>query len=90
MLLIRFCRDDRIRIHQPCHDLQIKFTRPVERSEFVAYGDGIGELDGRRCLLEWKTSSSRYPEEPERQLSRYAVNHEHVRRPREISHRVKV
>jgi hypothetical protein len=27
--------------------------------------DAIGELDGTRCLLEWKTSSSRYPEEPD-------------------------
>ena len=26
--------------------------------------DAIGELDGKRCLLEWKTTSSRYPEEP--------------------------
>jgi hypothetical protein len=24
----------------------------------------IGQFDGSRCLLEWKTSSSRYPEEP--------------------------
>ena len=23
-----------------------------------------GKLDGKRCLLEWKTTSSRYPEEP--------------------------
>jgi hypothetical protein len=31
----------------------------------VAYIDAIGKLDGKRCLLEWKTSSSRYPEEPD-------------------------
>ena len=31
----------------------------------VAYIDAIGQLDGTRCLLEWKTTSSRYPEEPE-------------------------
>jgi hypothetical protein len=36
----------------------------VGKSEFVAYIDGIGKLDGTRCLLEWKTSSARYPEEP--------------------------
>jgi len=65
MLLIRFCQDNRIQIHQPHRNLQIKFTRPVGRNEFVAYVDGIGNLDGTRCLLEWKTSSSRYPEEPE-------------------------
>jgi hypothetical protein len=65
MLLIRFCQENRIRISQPRRKLQIKFTRQVGRNEFVAYIDGIGELDGKRCLLEWKTSASRYPEEPE-------------------------
>ena len=65
MLLTRFCQDDRIRIPQPRRNLQIKFTRAVASSEFVAYVDGIGKLDGTHCLLEWKTSSSRYPEEPE-------------------------
>ena len=65
MLLTRFCQEDRIRVHQPRRNLQIKFTRPVARTEFVAYVDGIGKLDGTRCLLEWKTSSSRYPEEQE-------------------------
>ena len=64
-LLDRFCQDDRIRIRQPrCH-LQIKFTRPIPgKSDFVAHIDAIGKLDGKRRLLEWKTTSSRYPEEP--------------------------
>ncbi len=65
LLLTRFCQDDRVRIPQPRRNLQIKFTRPIARNDFVAYIDGIGRLDGRRCLLEWKTSSLRYPEEPE-------------------------
>ncbi len=66
MLLDRFCQDDRIRIRQPRRSLQIKFTRPVAgNNEFVAYVDAIGKLDGTGCLLEWKTTSSRYPEEPE-------------------------
>ena len=26
--------------------------------------DAIGHLDGTPCLMEWKTTSSRYPEEP--------------------------
>jgi hypothetical protein len=64
-LLIRFCQDNRIRIAQPCRNLQIKFHRRIGRNEFVAYIDGIGQLDGKRCLLEWKTSASRYPEEPQ-------------------------
>ena len=65
-LLDRFCQDDRIRIRQPRRNLQIKFTRQVSRkNDFVAYIDAIGKLDGTRCLLEWKTTSSRYPEEPD-------------------------
>ena len=70
MLLTRFCQDDRIQVPQPRRNLQIKFTRPVAgKNDFVAYIDAIGKLDGTRCLLEWKTSSSRYPEEPEGLLS---------------------
>ena len=66
MLLTRFCQDDRVQVHQPRRNLQIKFNRPVAgKNDFVAYVDAIGKLDGKRCLLEWKTSSSRYPEEPE-------------------------
>ena len=70
MLLTRFCQDDRIQVPQPRRNLQIKFTRPIAgKNDFVAYVDAIGKLDGTRCLLEWKTSSSRYPEEPEGLLS---------------------
>src|SRR5437762_1198528 len=29
-----------------------------------AFEDAIGHLDGARCLLEWKTTSSRYAEVP--------------------------
>lgn len=64
-LLERFCQEDRVRIPQPRQNLQIKFVRPVSGSnEFVSYIDAIGRLDGRGCLLEWKTSSCRYSEEP--------------------------
>src|SRR5881396_700965 len=64
-LLDRFCQDDRVRIRQPRRNLQIKFTRPVSgNNDFVAYIDAIGRLDDRGCLLEWKTTASRYPEEP--------------------------
>ena len=69
-LLERFVQDDRVRIRQPQRNVQVKFRRPVsEASEFVAYVDAIGRLDGVRCLLEWKTTSSRYPEEPNGLLS---------------------
>ena len=70
MLLTRFCQDDRVKVLQPQRNLQVKFTRPVgDKNDFVAYIDAIGKLDGTRCLLEWKTSSSRYPEEPDGLLS---------------------
>ena len=70
VLLTRFCQDDRVRVCQPQRNLQVKFTRPLkEGNDFVAYIDAIGKLDGKRCLLEWKTSSSRYPEEPQGLLS---------------------
>src|SRR6266705_797577 len=65
-LVERFCQDDRIRIRQPRRNLQIKFMRPVsEKNDFVAYVDAIGKLDGTRGLIEWKTTSSRYAEEPD-------------------------
>ncbi|PYV80397.1 MAG: hypothetical protein DMG96_00740 [Acidobacteria bacterium] len=64
-LLDRFCQENRVRIRQPRRNLQIKFVRPLSGgNEFVAYIDAIGRLDNCGCLLEWKTSSSRYPEEP--------------------------
>jgi hypothetical protein len=70
MLLTRFCQDNRVQVPQPQRNLQVKFTRPIgERNDFVAYIDAIGNLDGTPCLLEWKTSASRYPEEPEGLLS---------------------
>ena len=70
MLLTHFCQDNRVEIRQPRRNLQVKFTRPMdEKNDFVAYIDAIGKLDGTRCLLEWKTSSSRYPEKPEGLLS---------------------
>src|SRR5512135_2406013 len=65
-LLERFVQDDRVRIRQPRRNLQIKFTRTLPNgNDFVAYVDAIGQLDGTRCLLEWNTTASRYPEEPD-------------------------
>jgi len=65
-LLERFIQEDRVRVGQPRKNLQIKFTRPLaDGNEFVAYVDALGKLDGTSCLLEWKTTSSRYREEPD-------------------------
>ena len=65
-LLERFAQDDRVRIPRPRRNLQIKFGRPIGKTnEFVAYIDAIGQLDGVRSVIDWKTSAARYPEQPE-------------------------
>jgi hypothetical protein len=69
-LLQKFAQDDRVLVRNPRKDLQIKFLRMMtEDSEFVAYLDAIGEIDGVRCLIDWKTTTSRYPESPDGLLS---------------------
>ena len=65
-LLERLAQDDRIRIDQPDRNMQVKLVRSVsDRNDFVAYVDAVGTLDGKGCLLEWKTTTARYPEEPD-------------------------
>jgi hypothetical protein len=64
-LLERLAQDDRIEISQPSPNMQIKLVRSLPNgNDFAAYVDAIGKLDGNSCLLEWKTTTSRYPEEP--------------------------
>ena len=64
-LLQRFVQDNRVRIPRPKQDLQIKVIRELPNgNEFVAYIDAIGELDGTRCLMDWKTTGSRYSDSP--------------------------
>jgi hypothetical protein len=65
-LLERLAQDNRIRIPRPRRNLQLKLLRPLPNgNDFVAYIDAVGTLDGKRCLLEWKTTTARYAEEPE-------------------------
>jgi PD-(D/E)XK nuclease superfamily protein len=69
-LLERFAQDNRVYIPQPQQNLQIKVVRELPNSnQFVSYIDAIGELDGLRCLMDWKVTGSRYPEEPAGLLS---------------------
>ena len=69
-LLEHFARDNRVRIHAPQQNLQIKFARGLPGGhEFIAYLDAIGELDGQPSVIDWKTTTSRYSEEPEGLLS---------------------
>jgi hypothetical protein len=65
-LLERLAQDDRIQIDRPQHNMQVKLVRPLSNgNDFVAYLDAVGTLDGKPSLLEWKTTTARYPEEPE-------------------------
>jgi hypothetical protein len=64
-LLERFVQDSRVQIRQPWSQQQIPCTRRLgSGNSFVAFIDALGELDGTACVLEWKTSSACYPEEP--------------------------
>ena len=52
-------------VSRPKENLQLKAVRELPNAnQFIAYIDAIGELDGVRCVMDWKTTSSRYPEEP--------------------------
>jgi hypothetical protein len=69
-LLHLFAQEDRVRIPNPNKNLQVKMTRSLpSANQFVSYIDAMGELDGERRILDWKTTTSRYPEEPEGLLS---------------------
>jgi hypothetical protein len=64
-LLERFVQDGRVQVPRPRSQQQVQVTRKLAFSNsFVGFIDAIGELDGIPCVLEWKTSSARYPEEP--------------------------
>jgi hypothetical protein len=65
-LLERLAQDDRIQVRHPQKNMQVKFLRSLpDGSQFVAYIDALGDLDSKPCLLEWKTTTARYSEEPE-------------------------
>jgi hypothetical protein len=69
-LLELFAQDNRVHIPEPQQNLQIKVVRELPNAnKFISYIDAIGELDGQRCLIDWKTTTSRYPEEPAGLLS---------------------
>jgi CRISPR/Cas system-associated exonuclease Cas4 (RecB family) len=64
-LLERFAQDDRVRIRRPKKNLQVKLNRSLPGGgDFVSYIDAIGEIDGTKCIIDWKTTTSRYPEQP--------------------------
>ena len=64
-LLERFARDSRVTIPVPQKNLQPKLLRTLPGGDtFVSYLDAIGELDGQKCIIEWKTTTTRYQEQP--------------------------
>ncbi len=65
-LLELFAQHDRVEIRSPSRNLQIKVSRPLSAtSQFVAYVDAFGYVDGTRCVIDWKTTAARYPDQPE-------------------------
>ena len=69
-LIQRFVQQDRIRIQDPRKHLQMKLVRALDGgNEFVCYLDAVGTLDGTPCIIDWKTTTSRYPEAPVGMLS---------------------
>ena len=69
-LLQRFAQEDRIAIRNPHENLQVKIPRALSGGhQFIAYIDAIATLDGRLCIVDWKTTTSRYPSAPEGVLS---------------------
>jgi hypothetical protein len=69
-LLQQFVQQDRVRIENPQKNLQVKVARVLKGGhEFVSYLDAVGTLDGLPCIIDWKTTTSRYPEAPTGMLS---------------------
>ncbi len=65
-LLELFAQHDRVEIRYPKRNLQIKVSRPLSAtSQFVGYVDAFGYVEGTRCVIDWKTTAARYPDEPE-------------------------
>jgi hypothetical protein len=65
-LLQKFAQDDRVQVLRPQENLQVKLLRTLPgNNEFVSYIDALGTLDGKAYLIDWKTTTSRYAEEPQ-------------------------
>jgi PD-(D/E)XK nuclease superfamily len=64
-LLEIFVGQDRVAIRYPRRNLQVRVEERLSAtSQFVGYIDAYGYLDGTRCVIDWKTTTARYPEEP--------------------------
>jgi hypothetical protein len=64
-LLEIFVQQDRVDIQRPRRNLQVRVSKALSAtSQFVGYIDAYGFLDGTRCVIDWKTTTARYPEQP--------------------------
>lgn len=64
-LLQQFVAEGRVHIAQPQASLQRKLMRRLDTSnEFIGYVDAIGTTDRQPCLIDWKSSGSAYPAQP--------------------------
>jgi len=64
-LLQRFAQQNRIQVRDPHKDLQIKVVRSLSGGHhFLSYLDAVATFDGTPCIVDWKTTTSRYPEAP--------------------------
>jgi hypothetical protein len=65
-LLECFVQHDRVNIPRPQESLQLKVLKTLPGGNtFISYIDAIGEIDGQKRIIDWKTTTSRYPEQPE-------------------------
>ncbi len=65
-LLELFAQYDRVEIRCPKRNLQIKVAKALSStSQFVGYIDAYGYVDGTLCVIDWKTTAARYPDQPE-------------------------
>ncbi len=65
-LLDLFAQYDRVEIRYPKRNLQIKVAKALSAtSQFVGYIDAFGYVDGMQCVIDWKTTAARYPDQPE-------------------------
>src|SRR5205085_4509678 len=65
-LLELFAQHDRVEIRYPKRNLQIKISRALSpTSQFVGFVDAFGFVDATRCVIDWKTTAARYPDQPE-------------------------
>ncbi len=65
-LLQLFAQQDRVEIRYPKRNLQIKIAKPLSAaSHFIGFIDALGYVDATRCVIDWKTTAARYPDQPE-------------------------